>query len=38
MNTGKSNSGGATQIALNKREKKSERTEEIKKEDTKPDE
>ena len=30
------NNGGATQIVLNKREKKSERTKEIKNEDTKP--
>ena len=32
------NNGGATQIVLNKREKKSVRTEEIKNEDTKPEE
>lgn len=32
------NNGGATQIVLNKREKKSERTKEIKNEDTKPEE
>ena len=32
------NNGGATQIVLNKREKKSERTKEIKNEDTKPQE
>ena len=30
------NNGGATQIVLNKREKKSEHTKEIKNEDTKP--
>jgi hypothetical protein len=32
------NNGEATQIVLNKREKKSERTKEIKNEDTKPEE
>ena len=32
------NNGGATQIVLNKREKKSECTKEIKNEDTKPEE
>jgi len=32
------NNGGATQIVLNRREKKPVRTEEIKNEDTKPEE
>ncbi len=32
------NNGGATQIVLKRREKKSERTEEIKNKDTKPEE